>query len=488
MNSQKHRLIRRYLWDFWQFEGFRFPQEEVINSIVAGDDVLVLMPTGGGKSLCFQLPALVNSGLTIVVSPLVALMENQVGDLQKRGIAARLLHSEIAKEKRQKVLDEIARHDLKLLYLSPETLLTPPIWDRLAASDVVVSSLVIDEAHCLVEWGETFRPNYCRLSAVRESLLRVKPQGTQINIAAFTATANDRVRKTIIRGLQLNNPRIFSTSPYRHNINLQVKTIWTPKQRRDKLLNFIQSKAKQSGIIYVRSRQNAESLSQDLNSLRYANAAYHAGLYPELRRKIETDWIDNKIQFVVSTSAFGMGINKADVRWVLHYHAPQLLSEYVQEIGRSGRDNFPAEAVTFVSECTGLFNPDDKQRQRFFQDRLEKQYQQVQQAFYKLPLQGNVNNLKYGLSNIESILGVLHNANRLVWQDIYNYSRSSYISAIDLHRLKDMQRQSVRQMNEYLVTKECRWKFILNKLGFTEIENNFCCGNCDVCQRKKLGL
>jgi ATP-dependent DNA helicase RecQ len=487
MDSQKKLLIQSFLWEFWHFRSFRSFQEEIVNSIIDGEDILVLMPTGGGKSLCFQLPALVNVGLTIVVSPLVALMENQIGDLQKRGIAAELLHSELSKENRKRVLGKIDRQELKLLYLSPETLLSPPVWNKLAVRDMAIDSLIIDEAHCLVQWGETFRSSYRRLGAVRQSLLRLKPQGTRINIAAFTATADRHTQKTIVDVLQLKEPKVFSASPYRPNLNLQVQTIWTPKGRRDGLLKFLHGRVGESGIIYVRSRRDAESISLWLLSLNYVNAAYHAGLTSEERRKIEADWLNDKIQFVVSTSAFGMGVNKADVRWVVHYQAPQLLSEYLQEIGRSGRDGLAADALALVSEPTGLLNPEDKQRQKFFQETTLRQYRKVKQIFQKLPIAANINDLKRDFPDADTILGILHGLDRLEWQDIYNYRRSSSILDVKFERLQQFQRQLSNRMNKYLTSRECRWKYLLEAFNFEEKGQNFRCGHCDRCQRSKSG-
>jgi ATP-dependent DNA helicase RecQ len=487
MNSQTQLLIRQLLWEFWHFNYFRSSQKEIIDSIVDGKDVLVLMPTGGGKSLCFQLPALVNSGLTLVISPLVALMENQVGDLQKRGITAELLHSELSKEKRQQVLGKIDRQELKLLYLSPETLLSPPVWNRLAAKDMKIDSLVIDEVHCLVQWGETFRPSYRRLGAVRQSLLRLKPQETRINIAAFTATADRQAQQVIVNVLQLKEPQVFSVSPYRPNLNLQVQTIWTSKGKRDRLLKFLRGRDGESGIIYVRSRRDVESISSWLLSLNYVNAAYHAGLTSEERRKIEVDWLNDRIQFVVSTSAFGMGVNKADVRWVVHYQIPQLLSEYLQEIGRGGRDGLAADALALVSEPTGLLNPEDKQRQKFFQETTLRQYRKVKQIFHKLPIAANVNDLKRDFPDAEMMLGILHGIGCLEWQDIYSYRRSPSVLDVEFDRLQQFQRQLSRRMSEYLMSRECRWKYLLDAFSFEEKGQNFSCGHCDRCQRSKLG-
>ena len=206
--------IKTTLKKVWGYENFRYPQAEIINSILKKQDTLVVMPTGGGKSLCFQLPALLQPGLTIVVSPLVALMENQVQHLQQKKIAAGLIHSQQAKSDRRLTLSNLTQ--FKLLYAAPETLLSPPVWDRLLQPDLIINNLIIDEAHCIVQWGTTFRPSYTRLGAIRDSL--IKHQSQKITIAAFTATADTLTRQTIIKTLRLKQPQKFLIHPYRSNI------------------------------------------------------------------------------------------------------------------------------------------------------------------------------------------------------------------------------------------------------------------------------
>ena len=226
---QQIHVTLRHLWGY---EDFRYPQAEIIESLLKSQDTLVVMPTGGGKSICFQLPALVQQGLTLVVSPLVALMENQVRELQQRRLPAALLHSELPRQQKKQILSQIEQQQLRLLYLSPETLLSTSVWQRIAQPQVKINSLILDEAHCLVQWGTTFRPAYRRLQIVRPSLLKSKPPGTKIAIAAFTATADSLSQKTIIRTLQLKQPKTFLLSPYRSNLHLQVKTIWTPRGKK----------------------------------------------------------------------------------------------------------------------------------------------------------------------------------------------------------------------------------------------------------------
>ncbi len=312
------------LQETWGYGDFRYPQKEIITSLLSGKDTLVLMPTGGGKSLCFQLPALMQSGLTIVISPLVALMENQVQDLQQKKIPAILLHSQQSRRERKTNLKAISQQKIKLLYLSPETLLSPPVWSLLTQPEIRINTIVLDEAHCLVQWGTTFRPDYIRLGAIRPALLKSKPSGTKINIAAFTATADKITQQGIINGLGLKQPTKFILNPYRENIQLQVKTIWTPRGRRQETLKFIRNRPQQSGLIYVRSRKESSDLAVWLQSEGLVTASYHGGLPTKERRKIEQDWLSGKLPFVICTCAFGMGIDKPDCRWVLHFHPPTI--------------------------------------------------------------------------------------------------------------------------------------------------------------------
>ena len=280
-------------------------------------------------------------------------MENQVNQLQNLGLSGALLHSELSRQERKRTLNAIAQQQLSLLYLSPETLLSLPVWEIIARPQIKITGIILDEVHCLTQWGTTFRPAYRRLGAVRRSLLQHKPPETKIAIAAFTATADPQAQKEISKVLELKQPETFLVSPYRKNLSLNVKTVWTPRGRKQQMLRSIQAKPNQSGLIYVRSRKDSESLAAWFKSLGYSVAAYHAGLITSQRRSIERDWITGKIQFVICTSAFGMGIDKPDVRWVIHYHAPELLAEYIQEVGRGGRDGKSATALTLISEPTG---------------------------------------------------------------------------------------------------------------------------------------
>ncbi|MEP0895610.1 MULTISPECIES: RecQ family ATP-dependent DNA helicase [Leptolyngbya] len=294
-------LLHDRLKQFWGYSEFRPPQGEIVQTILNNQDAMIVLPTGGGKSLCFQLPAVMRSGLTIVVSPLVALMENQVQDLQQRRIPAALIHSELPAAERKRILSTIARY--RLLYLSPETLLSASVWQRLL--EVKINTLIVDESHCLTQWGETFRPVYYRLGAVRAALSNNRDR---ITIAAFTATANPLAQATIERILQLEKPQTFRISPYRANLNLQIQSVSTPRQRRQKLLAVINSQVG-SGLVYVRSRSESEELAEWLTQQGHRTGAYHAGLKSIDRRCIEQDWISDRLRFVICTCAFGMGFN-----------------------------------------------------------------------------------------------------------------------------------------------------------------------------------
>jgi ATP-dependent DNA helicase RecQ len=462
----------------WGYDDFRPPQGEIVSSLLAGKDTLIIMPTGGGKSICFQLPALLQTGLTLVVSPLVALMENQVQELRDRHLPASLIHSQLPAQQRQQTMRSLQQNQLRLLYLSPETLLSKPVWEIISQPHIQINGLILDEAHCLVQWGDTFRPAYRRLGTVRSALLKTKPEGSKIAIAAFTATANPEAQQTIKKVLQLQKPESFLLSPYRSNLHLQVQTVWTPRGRRKQLLDFIKARPKQTGLVYVRTRKDSEKLANLLEEKGYETAAYHAGLSPEERRQIEKAWLNGDIKFVTCTCAFGMGINKADVRWIVHYQAPLLLSEYIQEIGRGGRDGKSAIALTLISEPTGLLYPEDKQRAQFFQDQLRSQYREAQQLAKKLPVKGNVDTVSRKFPESAIALSILHSSGQLKWENPFNY-------AIDKSARQTGEQTNfaaAAEMAKYLKHRQCRWQFLLQAFGFANEAKSMRCGHCDNCK------
>ena len=475
--------IKETFKKIWGYDNFRPPQEEIINCLLRGKDALIIMPTGGGKSICFQLPALLKKGLTLVISPLVALMENQVEELSDRSLPASLLHSQLTREKKRQTLEKIEQNQLRLLYLSPETLFNQKIWNLLCKSQTKINGLILDEAHCLVEWGETFRPAYRRLGAVRQTLIKSKPPGTKISVAAFTATADPQAQKIIKTALQLRNPKTYLISPYRNNLQLKIQHICTSRSRYQQLLKFIKTREKQSGIVYVRTRKDSEKLAETLREKNYQTTSYHAGLRAEERRHIEKAWIKGEINFVVCTSAFGMGINKPDVRWVIHFQAPSLLSEYIQEIGRGGRDGKPAEALTLISEPTGWLDPEDKQRQKFLADKLKLEYQRAEKLIKQLPTRGNINLLKDEYPHAANALSILHSSGKLRWYDPFNYVMINNSKKVSLNY-----NSKVKDLNKYFATRKCRWQFLLEVFGFSQEAQNIGymgCGHCDNCLKKR---
>ncbi len=463
----------------WGYDTFRPPQGEIVQCLLAKQDALIIMPTGGGKSICFQLPALLQTGLTLVVSPLVALMENQVQELRQRQLPAALLHSELPAFERKRTLQMLDR--LRLLYLSPETLLNPAVWECLCQPELAINGLILDEAHCLVQWGDTFRPAYYRLGAVRSALLKTKPAGTMLAIAAFTATADPQAQQTIQRILCLQRPQCFRLNPYRDNLHLRIQTVYTPRQRRQQLLGFIRARPSQAGLVYVRTRRDSEDLADWLASQGYQTAAYHAGLAAPDRRAIEQAWLTGATQFVVCTCAFGMGINKPDVRWVVHFHVPLLLSEYVQEIGRAGRDGERSQILALVSEPTGWLDPSDKERQQFFEKKLQTQRRIAQQLATQLPKQGEVSTVSRQFKDGALALAWLHGTGYLHWQDPFHYVLRSTKQRAEQEDLGNFDASAARQMTNYLHTSQCRWRYLLHSFGFTHEASTMRCGHCDNC-------
>lgn len=466
----------------WGYESFRPPQDTVIQTLLAQRDLLVVMATGSGKSICFQLPALLQTGTTLVVSPLVALMENQVADLRERKLPAAVIHSTLDKSQRRGVLQSLSKNHLRLLYLSPETLLSPAVWQVLCQPQVQLNGLILDEAHCLVQWGETFRPAYRRLGAVRSALLQYRPPGTQLPVAAFTATANPTDQRTLAAVLRLSQPLRISLSPYRQNLHLAVKTVWTPRGRRAALMQFIQRFPGQAGLVYVRTRRAAETLARELTQQGHRSLAYHAGLLASERRRIESNWLAGKTPIVVCTSAFGMGINKPDVRFVIHHQAPGTLSEYIQEVGRGGRDGNRADALTLVSERTGWLDPSDRQRQQFFAQQQQQQVQQAQQLIRQLPTKGNLQDIARQHRQAPAALSMLHVTGQLTWEDPFNYV---------IHKSQGRSAQgnglsAAKEMGRFLQGRRCRWQALLRAFGCDAEADTMApgCGHCDRCQSR----
>jgi ATP-dependent DNA helicase RecQ len=300
--------VLRAFQRIWGYSGFRPPQDAIVKTLLEHRDLLVVLPTGGGKSICFQLPALLQTGLTLVVSPLVALMENQVQELREKSLPAATLHSQMPPPQRRRTLQAIDRQALRLLYVSPETLLSPPLWERLCNPTLQINGLILDEAHCLVQWGETFRPAYRRLGAVRKALLAVRPPGSTLPIAAFTATADPTAQQILRTVLELRSPQVVRLTPHRPNLHLHVHRVISQGQRQRTLNRHLEAQGNQPGLVYVRTRKDSEALAAAL-AHRYRVAPYHAGLSSRDRRQTEVDWMADKLQFVVATSAFGMGIN-----------------------------------------------------------------------------------------------------------------------------------------------------------------------------------
>ncbi len=476
------------------FETFREGQGDVIESVLSGQDTVVVMPTGGGKSLCFQLPALMFEGVTIVVSPLIALMKDQVEGLQSHGIAASFINStQTFEEQKEKILS-LRQNKTKLLYIAPERFRSDYFVETLKA--INISLFAVDEAHCISQWGHDFRPDYLRLKNVIQEIGR--PQ-----IVALTATATPYVRADIIEQLSLKNPKAFVSGFDRPNLSIEVAHTQKEKDKITHIKNLAENH-KGSGIIYTATRKAVESVTLKLRAAGLKVVSYHAGMTDRERTQAQDFFMSGKQQMIVATNAFGMGIDKPDVRFVAHFQMPGSIEAYYQEIGRAGRDGLP-------STCLMLFNYADKRTHDFFIEGSYPPPELIQEVYNFIASQGR-NRLELSAKEIASMtrikneiaigsalialeraghierLKTVETRNSILFLDEKPVRRLR-INAQDISRRAALEQRKLREMISFCYATTCLRAYILDYFGdMSHPKNCGTCGNCIVIKSHKSVL
>ncbi len=478
-----HDVLEKY----FGFREFLDAQEEVITAIAGGADALVVMPTGGGKSLCYQLPALLLEGTTVVVSPLIALMKDQVDALQRRGISATLINSSLSPGEQQERIRALARGEYKLVYIAPERFRSRSFLDALGQSTIAL--FAVDEAHCLSMWGHDFRPDYFRLGQVLETLGR--PQ-----VAAFTATATPEVRRDILTHLALREPREFVAGFARPNLKLLITHVANEAEKYARLNALITEH--KTGIVYCSTRKRVETVAETLQLANISSILYHGGMNDNEREKAQNEFMQGKRDIVVATNAFGMGIDRPDIRFVVHFDVPGSVEAYYQEAGRAGRDG---EAAT----CELLFNHADTRVQEFFIEGSNPPLEFIAQTYEMLRREADPKNeLQLSIKEMALRLGDERN-DMMIGSSLHVLDREGYIDRFDIpgkrvrgtrllqpdlraHQLKldaaklrekeRRDRAKLKMMIDFAYARECRQQAILRYFGEPDPAR---CGNCDIC-------